>query len=236
MLKSLISLLLTASTSFAIAGHQRTEPTVRAANSAGYSFSVSADASTTGLGGTFTWRFADHWGASVGVHGFGYGYDGTISGVRYDASLRLLSEQLNLDFHPWAERSFRISAGILFNQNEAKGSGQASGITQTFNLGGTAFTAASVGTLNARLRFPDVGAYIGIGGDFFFFDNAKRWSLGGEVGVIFTGEPDVTLSRTGGIASAQIDAALAQEQREAQNKANDFQFWPVIQLSLKFRF
>ena len=78
--------------------------------------------------------------------------------------------------------------------------------------------------------------YVSIGGNFFYFDHAHHWAMGGELGVAYTGEPKVSLTRSGGIPSDAIDAAVKQEQQKAQDWANQFKWFPVVKLSVSYSF
>jgi hypothetical protein len=55
--------------------------------------------------------------------------------------------------------------------------------------------------------------------------------------VAFIGSPDVDLSATGPIASnPDFMANLAEEEREINNDLEDFKFYPVLCMSLFYRF
>src|SRR5437899_765247 len=95
------------------------------------------------------------------------------------------------------------------------------------------FDSVAVGTLNLRAKQDPVNPYLSIGGNFFYFDRAHHWSFGGELGVVYTGDPKVDLTRTGGPNTA-IDAALAKEQAKVRDRIKDFKYWPVIKLGITF--
>src|SRR5262249_21625820 len=153
--------------------------TVCAADDAAEShpFTLSLDAGTTGAGGSAGWRFMDHFGARAGMDYIRYSRNSEIEGVNYDATIKLSTVPLTVDFFPWKSRSFRISVGALFNQNEATGTGVAT--AGTFELNGQIFPAASVGTLNLQIKQQPVNPYISVGGNLLYFDSAHRWSLAG---------------------------------------------------------
>lgn len=186
---------------------------------------LAIEAGTTGLGGTLAWRFHRNLGLRGGMHYFDYSRQDTIEDVTYDAKLRLQSEPFTLDIYPWSKKSFRISAGILVNQNELTGDSDGA-----FSINGTAYA-------NERLSFKatqnDICPYLGIGGNFFYFDQARRWSLGGDLGIAYTGSPEIILSNpTGGVPAADLDRA----RQDIDDEVRDFKFWPVIKLGVTFRF
>jgi hypothetical protein len=182
---------------------------------------VGIEAGTSGIfGGSASWRFSDHLGTRLGVdyaeaswHHLG------IAGVHYDAKLRLLSEPLTLDWYPWQKHSFHLSLGVLFNQNE---------------LTGTASDTGSIiinGQLNMKVQQQPVNPYISIGGNFFYFDHAHHWALGGELGVAYFGEAKVSLSGPGA-----ADAVLNGVQNGLQRYADQYQWWPVAKLNVSYSF
>jgi len=195
-----------------------------------YPFSVNAEFGSTGLGGTLAWRFLPHFGVRGGMHYLSwtspdFEFEDDASTTTFNARVFLQSEPLTLDIYPWKGRSFRISAGVLFNQNEFSGNS-----VGDVDINGTTYSGEQ---LNVEITQDDVCPYIGIGGAFCYFDRAKRWSLGGELGVAYTGSPNVLLTNpTGGILASD----LASEQQDIEDDVKDFKFWPVLKLYVSFQF
>jgi len=193
-------------------------------------WAVSLEAGTTGIGASSAWRFSDHMGVGLGVDFFRYSQsDMEIKGIKYDAELRLLSEPLTFDVYPWKKHSFHIRVGMMFNQNQLTGNTTGDG---TITIGnGTVL----IGTLDLKIKQQPVNPYLSIGGNLFYFDRAHRWALAGELGVVYTGDPSVSLTRSGP-ASPLLDAALAIEQQKIQDYAEKFQWWPVAKLAVTYSF
>jgi hypothetical protein len=80
-----------------------------------------------------------------------------------------------------------------------------------------------------------VNPYLSIGGNFFYFDRAHRWAFGGELGVSYTGDPKVDLTRNGP-PSSTIDEAVAGALQNTKDWAKKYQWWPVAKLSVSFSF
>jgi hypothetical protein len=180
------------------------------------------------------WRFSDHVGVRLG---FDYAQDSfndvSVSGTDYDMKIRILAEPLTLDIYPWKKHSWYISFGWLFNQNQVTGT--VSDHNGTVIIDGHPFPVDLAGTINLNARQQPVNPYLTIGGNFFYFDRAHRWAFGGEFGVAYSGDPIVSLTRSGPVAPL-VDAAVANAQREAQNYANQFKWLPVIKLNVTFSF
>jgi hypothetical protein len=195
-----------------------------------YPISINAEAGTTGLGGTVAWRFLPRLGIRGGMHYLRYTSpdfevedDG--STTTYNARLQLQSEPVTLDIHPWKNSSFRISAGVLFNQNEF--TGNSSGDVE---IDGTTYPGEQ---LSFRVTQEELCPYIGIGGDFVQFGKAKRWALGGDIGVALTGPWNVSISNpTGGIPPDELE----KERQDLEDELKNIKFWPVLKLYVSFRF
>jgi hypothetical protein len=185
------------------------------------------EAGTTGAGGALSWRFADHFGVRAGFDYLQYSDSGfVIKDLSYDAKIRLMSEPLTFDIYPWKEHSFHVSVGLQFNQNRLTGTAE--------DTGGI-IPPAKLGTLNLTIEQQLANPYLSIGGNFFYFDHAHHWAMGGELGIAYTGEPKVSLTRTGPPAPL-LDAAVKYEQGRVQDYANQYKWWPVVKLTVSYAF
>jgi hypothetical protein len=196
-------------------------------------FTLGVDAATTGFGGAFSWRFQDHFGARVGADYFsrdGAGME--INGIHYKTDLRILFEPLTFDIYPWTQSSFHISVGVMFNQNRLTGTADQVG---TIVINGHPFPAETVGQLHMKIEQQLVNPYLSIGGNFFYFDRAHHWAMGGELGVAYTGEPDTSLTRSGP-AAPLVDQAVKGAERKLDDYANKFKWWPVVKLNVTYSF
>ena len=131
-------------------------------------FTIGAEAGTPGFGGSASWHFADHFGARAGFDYFSYSSSGdkfigeqieivdsspqqnVIGAATIDNKLRLMSEPLGLDIYPWKKSSFRITVGIMLNQNEQTGVVTSDPVAnQTFfKIGNGTYDSAAIGDLN----------------------------------------------------------------------------------------
>ena len=168
-----------------------------------------------------------------GANALSVDFDISTSDIDYDVDADLLSFPVMLDWYPFKNSGFRISAGALINKNEAdlEASSQSS-----YTINGTTYTAAQLGTLNGNVDFNEVAPYVGIGwGNALSKD--KRWSFTCDFGVAFQGEANIDLSATGPIASdPTFQEDLAQEKRELEKELEDYQYYPVIALGITYKF
>ncbi|HNT13506.1 MAG TPA: hypothetical protein PKO21_01440 [Verrucomicrobiota bacterium] len=196
-------------------------------------FSIGVDASTLGAGVSANWRFHDHFGAHAGIQFFGYSKDADkIEGIAYDTDLRLLTEPLALDYYPWSGNPFRISAGILLNQTRLKGDVPQDPIAgrTLLNIGANLYDSSAIGNLNLKVESKAISPFISVGTSVYL-DQAKRWSISGELGIAYTGTPDVTLGNSGAPIAAP-DLALEIQ----QIKDGVWKVYPIVKLGVGFSF
>jgi hypothetical protein len=197
-------------------------------------FAVSAKVSTLGLGAEVLTKITPRINARLGINTFDYDFSETESGIEYDIELQLSSCALLCDWHPF-EGGFRISGGLVLNNNELEMIGRQSA-SATYTIDDTIYTSDQVGTLKAEIDFNDIVPYAGIGwGNAFGGD--KRWGFVFGIGVVFQGSPEVSLTATGTSASdATFQAELANEKKQLEDELEDFKYYPVIALSITYKF
>lgn len=203
-------------------------------------FTVGAEVATPGVGGSASWRFADHWGARAGFNYWSYSQNGNeIEGIKYNTDLRLMSEPIALDIYPWKKSSFRITVGIMLNQNELTGMrppDNSFAFVPTLIGNGIYDTGLNgIGGLNLTAKQQPVSPYISIGYSYYF-DKAKHWSLSGEIGVAYTGSPDVTLSTTTGSENTDpnLRGDLNAEAQQIEDSA--MKFYPILRIGVNYSF
>lgn len=192
--------------------------------------SFQAAAGTLGVGGGFEVRLSDHFGLGLGGNYFRYDFDFTADEVEYDAELRLGSGVLLAHWYPWGS-NFRISGGLAFNGNEIEVQSKDG---PSIELGGTEYSLSEVGTLSGVADFNNLAPYLGIG--FGPRPNA-RWGVILDLGVLFQGSPQVTLSADGLLALVpEFILDLEEEEQAIEDELKNFQYYPIIALGFFFRF
>jgi hypothetical protein len=203
--------------------------TARADNSR---FAIDGRAGTLGLGGDLVVNLFRDVNFRAGIGVFSFDYDSTINGLDYQFNLDLRTFPLTIDWYPF-HGAFHVSGGVIVNDTDLDYRAKSS---TTVEVGDQTYTAAEAGTLLGSVDFKRVAPYAGIGwGNPFGQDN--RWGLMLDLGVAFTGSPDVTLRATGSLASdPTFQSELRKEQQDIQDKVDDYKFYPVVSLSLYYRF
>jgi hypothetical protein len=206
--------------------------TCSAPAAADHNFGIGVKAGTLGIGVEGTWRppVVPWLDFRVGVNRYDYEDSGDYSGIPYDGSLGLdtyyASANLRFPLSP-----FRLTAGVYSNGNELELSSTGSGI---YEIGGIPYDAADVGTLRSVTSFSGTAPYFGVGFDFTVL---SKVGLNLDFGVLWQGDPDVTLTADGILAGDPFfQSALEAERLELVDEVSDYKAWPVVSLGFVFNF
>lgn len=153
------------------------------------------------------------------------------SNVNYNAGVNLQGEPITVSWFPF-QGNFNLTAGVFINQNGFNVTGTPTGGTYTFN--GHTYTASQVGSLTGKTHFNGAAPYVGIGwGDPM---DGGRLTFTANVGAIYEGAPNVSLTATGAAANPLLASDVQAEQNSLNNKVSGYQWWPVMGVGLMYRF
>ena len=190
-------------------------------------------AGTLGLGAEMTIGVLPHLNVRVGLNGFTYDYDTKIGEIDYDFDLNLFSGALLADWH-FLEGAFRLSAGLVLNQNKIDFKARTD--EDYFIIDDIAYSTEDVGDLDGTIDFNDISPYLGIGWGNAVGEN-KRLCFFIDLGVLFQGSPQVEMSATGSIASdPEFQRHLKNEEKEIEDETENFKFYPVIAIGIAYKF
>jgi hypothetical protein len=153
--------------------------------------------------------------------------------LKYKVNVSLLSVPLMLDYHPFNDSGFRVSAGVAYINNSIKAKFTPG---QPITLYGTTFSPQEIGAVNTRLKLGNsFGPVFSLGYDRSLL-NSERMSLSGEVGLLYLGKPKLSLGATG-LAAVYGGPAL----KKLHDKTNDqlrkarkyLEFMPIFNIGLK---
>lgn len=200
---------------------------------------LGATAGTLGIGPEIGYRFSRNFGVRANATFLSVSRSLDSDDITYDANLKLGSGGAMLDLYPFGG-GFRISGGARYNTNQASGRGQPNSGT-SFNIDGTTYTAAQIGTLSAETEVEKIAPAltIGYGGGL-----SKGLVFGIEAGVLFQGSVNIKpLTITGTCASgaapagcASILADLDAERRSLNDDIGKYKLYPILQISVGYRF
>ena len=191
---------------------------------------VGVKAGTLGLGIEGRWSPLPYMDVRVGGNAYEYDETGSQAGVNYDAVLNLdnfyATANLRFPLSP-----FRVTAGAYSNGNELE---LVSADNATFFIGDDEYSAAGVGTLRSVTSFSSTSPYLGVGYDFSLFG---KLGLNLDFGVLWQGEPEVTLTATGPLANdSTFMAELEKERAQLEDEMSDYKAWPVVSLGFFYNF
>lgn len=195
-------------------------------------FAVTPKIGTLGLGIEATSAISESLNIRAGINTFSYDYSSTESGIDYDFDLDLKSVAAMLDWHPFSN-GFRVTGGALYNGNELSARAAPS---DSFDIGGTIYTPAEVGTLTGDIDFRKTAPYLGIGWGNPLAPGSK-WTVSLDLGIMFQGAADVDYTATGALSTDPAFLAdLDTERAELEDALDNFEYYPVASIGVSYRF
>ncbi|WP_062262289.1 hypothetical protein [Endozoicomonas arenosclerae] len=203
-----------------------------------FSFIASAQTTDVGLGVSslgghivFTNRMNDQLSLRLQLNGYSGSYEFKENGITYDGDLKLGTVGATMDWHPW-ENDFFFSVGAFYNGNELDAKAKSRNGVITIN--GTAYTTDQIGNLESEMKFGDASPYLGVG--FMGQIGRSDFYYGVDLGVLYQGEPDISLSTTSGSNIAGLSENLAAEQKRVEDELSNFRWYPVLTLAIHYAF
>ena len=178
------------------------------------------------------------------------GYDH--SGIHYDGDLRWTSAEGHFDWYPFSHfaRTFHVSPGLLaYNDNKVNATASVVG-GNNFTLNGVTYESNPAVPVNgtANLYFNKVAPTILVGFGNLVPRTGKHISVNFEAGVAFEGAPKIGLNLNGsaclpGTADCSNIATNPTTQSNVEgeetiliNDLNPFKYYPIVSLTLGYRF
>ena len=193
-------------------------------------FWLGAKVGTLGIGVEAAWRPIPWMDLRAGGNAYDYDETGSQAGINYDATLQLSTYYLTANFL-FPASPFRVSVGGFSNSNEVL---MISADNSSYNIGGTSYTVAEVGTLNSTTSFDSTSPYLGAGFDFTLFGQV---GLSLDFGVLWQGDPKVVLTADGSLADdPSFMEQLEQERLELEDDMDALKAYPVVSLGFNFNF
>ena len=206
---------------------------------------VGLHAGTTGLGPEVSWGLGERARARAALAGFDQDLDVTASDVRYEGELELRHALLLLDWHPGGG-GFRLTAGAAWNDNRLVGTAPLAELfaddLERLARQGIDLRGRDLGTAHAEATTDALGPYLGLG-----FGKAPAGGRGVgltlDVGAIYQGPPQVELRAETPLPIDQVpgarqalDGLIADEERDIEDEADGYRFFPVVAVGLAYRF
>ena len=202
-------------------------------------FKIGVTAGTLGVGPEASYRLSQNIGIRGNATFLSVNADINSDDLKYDANLKLQSGGVMLDLYPLGG-GFRVSGGVRINGNRASAVGTPNSAT-SYQINGTVYTAGEIGTLTAETDIKKVAPALtlGYGGGL-----SRGLVFGVEAGVLFQGTVQVKpLTLTGLCAGpnapatcATLNADIQAERQSVNDDIDGYKLFPILQLSVGYRF
>jgi hypothetical protein len=187
-------------------------------------------AGTLGIGLEASWRALPWLDVRAGANQYDYDDTGSQGGINYDATLALETFYATANFR-FPLSPFRMTVGAYSNGNEIELVGLPMSIYQ---IGDDFFTQNQVGTLRSTSSFDNFAPYLGAG---FDFDVVGRLGIALDFGVLWQGDPIVSLTSDGTLANdPDFLTALEAERLQLEKEVEDLKAYPVVSIGFNFNF
>ena len=177
---------------------------------------------TTGVGADVGFNLAPTLDARVGYSGLKWSHDVDTSNVSYKGNAKLSNLNALLDFHPLGP-IFRLTGGVIFNDNKYEATGHPN---------------SGPGTINAKVEAGNRAApYLGVGWGNVAGAGVNFYA---DLGVMFMGSPKATLTADcSGLSAGQcsvLQSQTASEQSALEDKLHRFKAYPVLNIGVTIGF
>ncbi len=186
---------------------------------------------TQGVGIGYAQPLSSWAGLHADINGFGLSHNFSAGDLDYDARLHLFNAGTYLDLFPFSSSSFRLTAGVLFNDDYIDG--HAVSQNGSYKINGSSYYAPNA-SVSARVKYPTAMPYIGLG---FGHKPVTKRGLGftADVGVAY-GRPRVDYNVSPDLVAAAGAANVAAEEQKLRDKVDRYRFYPIVQLGLSYTF
>jgi hypothetical protein len=209
---------------------------------AGAQVALTGKAGTLGLGAELTVGLSRQIDGRLGLNAFSYSDRRAAGHIDYDATARLRTATALLDWHP-GTGAFRLTGGLVWNDNRVDGRSLPSA-SGTYDIGGVRVPVSVVQRLDGRADFNQFVPYLGIGWGNPI-TSARRAGVSLDAGVMFQGEARVHLTPvipqgspilTIPGAREALDILVQREERDLEDEASKYRYYPVVSLGVWYRF
>ncbi|MGQ0701490.1 MAG: hypothetical protein ACT4PZ_24995 [Panacagrimonas sp.] len=226
-------------------------PTARAAEQDNRGGSFGTSVSTNGVGVDYTYAFNRHFDVRAGYDFGSLSRELNEGNLDYNAELKFSAARLLLNYKPFGG-SFRLSGGLYSSGPQLD---LDTSKADNFELDDRQYNGD--GELVGGIDFGGAAPYVGLG-----WGGATRSGFGVnfDLGVIFTGAPEVSLAMRSGFVcdaganpncnpatdgfpvngdspqAAEFNSSVEAERQELEDGVGSAKFWPVARLGLYYRF
>ncbi len=199
---------------------------------------VGVKAGTSGFGGEVTVGLTPAFNARASYNGYNYTGSTSQNAINYDYKLSLGSVPVLLDWYPFENSGFRLSPGVIFNNNKVSATGTAAVTGSTIEINHVKYSTSQIGSLNGNVDFNKTAPYVGLGWGNAVGNKDSGLSFVFDLGVMFQGTPKVALNASNPTIQNDptFQANLNKEIADLKDKTDKFQYYPVVSIGLAYKF
>ena len=211
------------------------------------SFGLGIIGGTLGVGLSVTAPINDYLNARATISGLDISVDDIdvddedgIDGneLTFDGDAELGAVGALLDYHPF-RGGLRVSTGLMYTRNKFEGEGRCDASPGSLcEIGDATGVISRNDRVRGEVDYSGFAPYFGLGWGNAV-DEAGRWSFSFDLGVMYTGEPDVSVSCSQ-VANPASRVTCQQEadreEDELEDEIGDYEFYPVLQFGAAYRF
>ena len=195
---------------------------------------LSGQIGTLGLQGQVSFPMGKHFAARLGAGALpSWSISTDVADLNFDYSMALYTAGAFLDWHPMAG-GFRITGGVILNNHDINAD-VTPAPDRDYKIGNTTYPGYAIGKLNSKADFNTLAPYLGVGYNGAFYAQ-DRLSFTCDVGVMFWGAPDITLSSSMSKIVPGLEQSLKQEEKEIEDNLSYLQYYPVASMGVSWAF
>ena len=217
-------------------------------------WAVIPEISTLGLGGQIVSKISPNFNVRAGINAFDLGIEINETEFDYEGDLNLFNVSTIIDLHPFKGSGFRLSGGLIFGNNNIRGTADVSeqvadGLGEVEIDGETIdireLDIEDLATIDTDIEISNgVAPYFGIGGGNAVGED-KELGFWWNLGVVFGGSPKVeTTSNISDDIPAELqaevkasaDEVLEDEEEDLETELDFLRFYPVVSLGFSYQF
>ena len=200
------------------------------------SFGLAVNGGTLGVGGEASVQMTEAFALRGGINYLKFSFDSTIKDLDYTMEPEFKNGALLLDWFPFAG-SFHLTGGVYVNGNEVDVDGmyRSDLIPPEYQQYSYLRDLAHV---KGTVEFNRLAPYLGLG--WTSNRTGPGWGVAVNLGVLFQGAPEVTDLRVeapiGIGVFPEVQEFLADQKQAIEDDLDNFRYYPVATLSLRYGF
>ena len=199
-----------------------------------YAQEIFTQGGTQGIGVGAAFALGSSFAVHADFNGMQFHHSFTLGGNFYKDDVRFRHGGIYLDYFPFENRGWRITAGVRFNDDSLTAVSQPQNGTYVFD--GERFAVPPGATATASAKYPVAMPYFGFG--FGHKPVDKGFGFVADIGVAY-GVPKTSYTLSPAlaqIAGSNSAVIISTGEQELEQQAWRYRWFPVVQIGVSYRF